>query len=271
MKHLNSILSGQKISFGKQMKVTFKKADIKKIIVDMLDVDEYMNQTLSLDPRIHSMNAFFTFFFIHDHCIDNSRNLGFSDLLWNDEDTRVLYAGFITESTRSFCGLQSKEFYPLCEFITNHNLWPDHSDIRVRKSKTLKGKIAKPFIKALRTGVKFITKGKLCSRPYDELLNKEVRGYKLIMNKIIGHQRIDLIDLCEKYNAKQTFPNVLRSVAECTPEKIMSVAADESLLLAMEKFYSNKYKKNILERIRDSYIPRTIEFANIMAGLMFKK
>lgn len=271
MKFLNSILSGQKISFEKQMNVSFKKTNIQDVILNLLDNDEVMKQTFTLEPKVHSINSFFTFFLNHDHCIDNTRNLGFSDLLWSDEDARLLYAGSISESMRSFCGMQSKEFYSLSEFITNNNLWPDHSDIRIKNSRRLKWRLLKPFIKCLRTGVKFLSRGKLCSVPYDQLINVECRGYRVLMRELARHQRNDLIALCEKYHADKTFPIIFRSVAECRPEKIMRITADESIILAMEKFYSNTYRKNILERVRKNYLPRTIEFANIMVGLLVKK
>ncbi|HEQ2037070.1 TPA: hypothetical protein VEP96_004813 [Pseudomonas aeruginosa] len=269
--YFNALYYKQEISFKQQFGFIRKVKNNAELIDELLENETLLNLTISLDPRIHSMNSFFTFFLVHDHSLDKLRNIGFSDLLWIDENSRLIYAGSLKEEERSFCGVQSKEFYSLCEFITEHNLWPDRSDLRKKHSRTIKGKVARPFKNSLRTLLRKATFGWLCKASYDDLIKGEVRGYKTILNALKTHHRQDLIDLCEKYSASSTFPLVLRSVAEVGPEKIMSLTADESILYAMEKFYSHKYKMNIFVKTKKVYIPKAVEVINVFSNILVKK
>lgn len=268
--HYNSVYAGQAISFSEQHKVQFKKFKLEDTILKLLDDDEMFRMTTELDVKVHSINAFFTFFFVNDHSIDNIKKTGFSDILWYDIDARTLYAGCLTNEQRSFCGVQSKEFYPLCEFITHHDLWPDSIDIKINDRRKIKSRFKKTLIVLTRKVISKITRGKLFSTPYSELMARRKRGYATLIDELVKHDRQDLIDLCEKYDGKEMFPLVLRSVAECDPHRLMSMSADESIRYAMEKFYPNKYRRGLIEKFKTIYIPRTIEFALLMAALTRK-
>lgn len=269
--YFNSLYQAQALAFQKQHRVQFKKFNLGNTYINLLDQEYYMDLTCNLDPRIHSINAFFTFFLIHDHSIDNIRGTGYSDLLWSSIDARTLYAGSLTESKRSFCGVQSKEFYPLSEFITINDLWPDKTDIRIKDKKTLRSRLSKPFIILGRKVINKLTRGWLFATPYKEILSRRRRGYATLMDELVKQDRQDLIALCEKYSAKSIFPLILRSVADCDPHRLMNMSADESIRYAMQIFYKHKYRMNIFEKFKNVYIPRVYEFAVIMSALHAKK
>jgi hypothetical protein len=75
------------------------------------------------NPETLSICAFFTFFVVGDHLKHKSLSSDFKDSmtffgLRSDEGDRV-----------EFCGVQSKEYYKLCDFFTRHNLWAGAEDI----------------------------------------------------------------------------------------------------------------------------------------------
>lgn len=230
-----------------------KDLSIKEIGKLTFENEQIKELTKSFDPAVHSINAFFTLFFVHDHCYDKRKHLGFCEILWRSEDARVVYAG--TSETGDgremlHCGFQSKEFYPLSLFMTEHDLWPDHSDIRLQKDKKLKGRLSRPLRKVLRKAIALLSKGRFCSTPYVDK-GKPVRGYKHLLEILEKHDRQDLIELCKKYSAGRfgeiAFPLALRSVAQYRPKRLMELSADDSLRLGMEAFYRGKYRRSIKE------------------------
>lgn len=75
------------------------------------------------NPESLSICAFFTFFMVGDHLKHKSLSSDFKNCmtffgLRSDEGDRV-----------EFCGVQSKEYYKLCDFFTRHNLWAGAEDI----------------------------------------------------------------------------------------------------------------------------------------------
>ncbi|WP_372821381.1 hypothetical protein ACCE15_19145 [Pseudomonas parafulva] len=247
----------QKIKQEKIFKETFG-AELKDLSIKEIGKLTYENETIrqltnTFDPAVHSINAFFTLFFVHDHCYDRNKDLGFCEILWRSEDARVIYAGASEigdEREMLHCGFQSKEFYPLSLFMTEHDLWPDASDVRLQKDRKLKGRLTRPIRKLLRRAIAMLSNGRFCSTPYVEK-GKPVRGYKNLLSTLQKHGREDLIELCEKYNEGSTgavvFPLALRAIADYRAKRLMSLSADESLRLGMEAFYKGKYKRSIQE------------------------
>lgn len=230
-----------------------KDLSIKEIGKLTFENEQIRELTQTFDPSIHSINAFFTLFFVHDHCFDRSKELGFCEILWRSEDARVIYAGTSEvgdDREMLHCGFQSKEFYPLSVFMTEHDLWPDHSDIRLQKDKKIKGRLTRPIRKLIRKVIFVCSIGRFCSTPYVDK-GKPVRGYKHLLETLEKHDRQDLIELCKKYATGRfgevIFPLALRSVADYRPKRLMSLSADDSLRLGIEAFYKGKYKRSIKE------------------------
>lgn len=267
----NANIIKQEMNFEKYFKISFRKKRLEDLIVSSLDNEEVFNMTISLDPKVHSINAFLTFFFIHDHHSDKKSNTGFSKLLWTDENSRILYAGSQKDGQLIHCGFQSKEFYPLSEFITQHDLWPNIEDIQLKRAATIKGRCFSPFKKLLRMMVRILSAGRFFKPAGNVSNGKQPRGYSSILEALKTHGRHDLIDLCEKHSRSvvgdSLFPMVLRSVAENNPQRLMEVGADNAIILAMETFYSGRYKRNVLQR----YIPKLKEFGLTLAGLLVRK
>ncbi|EMG2881711.1 hypothetical protein V4100_000999 [Pseudomonas aeruginosa] len=269
--NLNRNAFRQSKIFENSFNVDLKNSSFEQILIDTLEDDRIFEMTTNLDPQVHSINAFFTLFFIHDHCYDKTRLLGYDYTLWNDPMARAVYAGVNDDDGGLLhCGMQSKEFYPLSEFITANNLWPDRSDIRIKRDNSMRGRLAKPFKKLLRTGVAKLSRGRFCSTPYNPT-KVQARGYKAILDAIALHQRQDLLELCEKYSdgrfGKVIFPYALRSVAEYGPDHLMSIGADNALRLGMEAFYKGKYKRGLKEKS----IPKIRYFLDILIGLIKTK
>lgn len=92
----------------------------RKKYIDELDrkaFEKNLNTVFNLD--VFSINAFFTALIDFEHS-GSDMNL---NSLHNNQEQRWLYFGVTYENQMSVYGLQTKNLYPLCEFITVNNLW----------------------------------------------------------------------------------------------------------------------------------------------------
>lgn len=234
----------------------FTNDDIIRQMEMDLDKEEMFDMVMTLDPKVHSINSFFTFFLINEHS-------KFIDKLNGNEAFRMAFAGYCDDAGENllFAGYQKKDFYEFCEFVTEHDLWPDKTDVRNRRIQS-RGFISRNVVNYARKGVCKISKGRFC-KPYDSsILSKPVRGFRLIVDELHKAGRQDLIDVC-LLNSKSTlkesiYPMVLRTIADCDPQRLMNMGGDKAVKEAIKIYYRDKFKLTFIQKLIRIYIPKLI-------------
>lgn len=242
----------------------FKNEDIIKKQEADLDKPEMQQLIDSMDSKIQSINCFFTFFVINEHKL-------IVDKLYHNETFRMAYSGYCDDETKKilFPGYQNKEFYEFCKFVTEHNLWADETDIKNRIIQS-RGFISRNFVRFSRKAVHFISRGKYC-KPYDKSVFKPIRGYRNIIEELNKAGRQDLIDVCihnSKSQLKESiFPMVLRTIADIGPEHLMNIGAENSIKIAMDIYYKDRYRFGFTKRLVRVYIPKMVGVALVFSRL----
>lgn len=234
-----------------------------------LDTQAMKDMVETFDPKVHSINCFFTFFIINEHKL-------IIDKLCHSHAFKMAFSGYCNDTTGKlqFAGYQNKEFYEFCLFLTEHNLWPDKTDVKNRLIQS-RGFISRNLINFVRMGVRKISKGRFC-KPYDSsVYTKPVRGYRLIINELHKAGRQDLIDVCllnSKSSLKESiYPMVLRTIADIGPEKIMNLGAEQAITEAMRIYYKERFRIGFFKKLIKVYIPKTIEVVLVFTRLFKTK
>lgn len=248
---------------------SYTNDDITEQMINDLDTQEMIAMVETFDPKVHSINCFFTFFVINEHKL-------IADKLFYNETFRMAYSGYLDKQNEKiqFAGYQNKEFYEFCLFLTEHNLWPDKSDVKNRLIQS-RGFITRNLINFVRMGVCKISKGRFC-KPYESSVwTKPVRGYRLIINELHKAGRQDLIDVCllnSKSSLKESiYPMVLRTIADIGPDKIMNLGAEKSIGEAIQIYYKERFRMSFIKKLIRVYIPKTIDFVFVFTRLFKTK
>lgn len=247
----------------------FTDKDIEAQMDTDLDTQEMKDMVETFDPKVHSINCFFTFFVINEHKL-------IADKLYHNATFRMAFSGYCDDTTGKllFAGYQNKEFYEFCLFLTEHDLWPDKTDVKNRLIQS-RGFISRNLINLARMGVRKISKGRFC-KPYDSsVYTKPVRGYRLIIDELHKAGRQDLIDICllnSKSSLKESiYPMVLRTIADIGPENIMNLGAEQAITEALRIYYKERFRMSFLKKLIKVYIPKIIEIIFVFTRLFKTK
>jgi hypothetical protein len=247
----------------------FSNDDIIEQMDKDLDTQEMKDMVEAFDPKVHSINCFFTFFLINEH-----KNI--IDKLYYNETFRMAFSGYCDDTTGNlqFAGYQNKEFYEFCLFLTEHDLWPDKTDVKNRLIQN-RGFITRHFVNFVRMGVYKMSKGRFCKAYDSSAYTKPVRGYRLIIDELHKAGRQDLIDVClnnSKSSLKESiYPLVLRTIADIGPEKIMNLGAEQAITEAIRIYYKERFRMGFIKKLIKVYIPKIIEFVFVFTRLFKTK